>query len=120
MTKKLSMPMMTIRVAPDLCIGRPPSEVRQALLDAVIDLSTPERCPTLNELCRASKVGVIAARQTVSNMLRAKVLVIVRRRRVSYRNRPVAEYGVPVVELVPAAAVCQVRGAVAAWLTPTA
>lgn len=71
---------------------RPPSEVRQALLKAAADLTTPERSPTLRELAAKAGVGQVAARETVNNMKRYGLLVIVRERVVDYRNRPVSEY----------------------------
>lgn len=71
---------------------RAPSEVRQALLKAAADLTTDERAPTLRELAAEAGVGQVAARQTVNNMKRYGLLVIVRERVVDYRNRPVAEY----------------------------
>lgn len=71
---------------------RPSGEVRQALLGAVAELATPDRAPTLIELATRSQVDVDAALFTVKNMVRSGALVIVRTRRVPYRNRPVAEY----------------------------
>lgn len=71
---------------------RPAGEIRQALFDAAVALTTPERAPTQLELAQHAQVGFKATRQCVSNMVRAGVLVIVRTRKVDYRNRPVAEY----------------------------
>jgi hypothetical protein len=73
---------------------RPVGEIHKALLCAVEALSTPGRCPTLAELAAHAQVGLQAARDRVPNMKKHKVLRIVRTRRVDYRNRPVAEYGV--------------------------
>lgn len=71
---------------------RPAGEVRLALLQACTQLATPERGPTLREMAAVACVGVQAAAHTVKNMSRAGQLHIARRRRVAYRNRPVAEY----------------------------
>ena len=71
---------------------RPAGEVRQALLDAALALTTPERAPTQLELAMHAQVGFKAARFAVQNMVRSKALVIVRMRDVDYRARPVAEY----------------------------
>jgi plasmid stability protein len=71
---------------------RPVGEVRQALLDAALALATLERAPTLVELAAHSGVGLTAASTTLKNMVRTGALRIPRTRRVSYRNRPVAEY----------------------------
>ena len=71
---------------------RPLGEVSQPQFEADLEQSTPERSPTLLELAKESQVGFMAARRTVDNMRRAGVLVVVRTRRVEYRNRPVAEY----------------------------
>jgi hypothetical protein len=79
---------------------RPAGEVRQALFQACQALATPDQGPTLQELAAKACVGLDAARRTVSNMQRAKLLHTPRTRRVNYRNRPVAEYA-PVVAEVP-------------------
>lgn len=71
---------------------RPPSEVRQALLKAAADLTTPGRSPTLRELATEAKVGQTTARHVVNHMKRIGLLRIVRERVVDYRNRPVSEY----------------------------
>lgn len=70
-------------------------EVHAALLQAVRELETPEQGPTLREMAHRSKVGLAAARCNTQHMVRMGVLVIVRTRRVTYRNKPVAEYGIP-------------------------
>lgn len=71
---------------------RPAGEVRKALLDACTTLAQPQQAPTLRELAAHARVGLEAARGTVSEMRRAGVVRIARTRRVAYRNRPVAEY----------------------------
>ncbi|WP_395026577.1 hypothetical protein [Comamonas odontotermitis] len=83
--------MMEAAIHTPIC-GRPAGEVRQALLQACEQLVTPERAPTVRELALAAKVSVQAATDTVKNLKRAGLLTIVRKRRVSYRNKPVAEY----------------------------
>jgi hypothetical protein len=75
---------------------RPAGEIRQVLLTAVGELTTPDRGPTLYELACHTKVGSEAARRTLDNMRRHGAVHIPRTRRVSYRNRPVAEYGLSV------------------------
>lgn len=71
---------------------RPAGEIRQALFEAAVALTTPERSPTMLELAHHAKVGYVAARRTVDNMKRAGVLVPVRQRVVDYRAKPVMEY----------------------------
>lgn len=71
---------------------RPTGEIRQALFDAALALTTPERSPTMLELAHHAQVGYVAARRTVDNMRRAGVLVPVRPRVVDYRAKPVMEY----------------------------
>lgn len=71
---------------------RPVGEVREALFNAALVLTTPERAPTLLELAHHARVGYAAARRTVSNMRRAGVLEPVRDREVDYRHKPVKEY----------------------------
>ncbi|MDB5850645.1 MAG: hypothetical protein JWP29_4397 [Rhodoferax sp.] len=71
---------------------RPGGEIRAALLKAAHELHTASQGPTLQELAAKACVGLSAANMTVRNMCRAGHLAVVRERRVSYRNRPVAEY----------------------------
>ena len=82
---------------------RPVGDVRQALLQACMELATPTQGPTLRELAAKACVGLDAARRTVSDMHRAQQIRVLRERRVAYRNRPVAEY-------VPAAMLPQEGG----------
>jgi hypothetical protein len=71
---------------------RPAGEVRLALLAACKQLATAERGPTLREMAAMACVGVEAATHTIKHMSRAGQVRIARKRRVPYRNRPVAEY----------------------------
>jgi hypothetical protein len=75
---------------------RPPSEVRTAVLKAVVTLATPERGPTLQEInaavCSEIPVGTDTVRRYLDNIKRSGAVCIARQRRVDYRNRPVAEY----------------------------
>lgn len=93
---------------------RPAGEIRQALLRAACQLATQERGPTLQEIASTAQVGFAAARRTVDNMCRAGQLrCISDRRKVTYRNRRVAEY-------IPADPACQadsteLSNAIAAW-----
>jgi hypothetical protein len=76
-------------------VGRPRGqhgEVAQALLDAMAELVTPERAPTLLELAHAAQVGRLSAERTLGNLVRCGTVSIVRRRWVTYRSSPVAEY----------------------------
>ena len=74
---------------------RPKGEVHLALIEAVKALATPDRGATLRELVAHSCVGLVAARHTLHYLVRSGALVIVRTRRVPYRNRPVSEYALP-------------------------
>lgn len=71
---------------------RPLGEISLALLGAAQELSTPDRGPTLAELAAHAQVGYDAATATVKNLTRHSRLRIVRKRRVPYVNKPVAEY----------------------------
>ena len=71
---------------------RPAGEVSQALLQAAHALATAGGGATLRELSAKACVGTEAARRAVDNMKRQGRLHVVRTRRVTYRNRPVAEY----------------------------
>src|SRR4051812_21248800 len=97
---------------------RPTGEVRQALAQAAAALTTRESSPTLLELARHSQVGFMAARRTVDNMRRAGDLVVVRTRKVDYRNRPVAEYAAPEQLEELEVQRCALREAFANWATP--
>lgn len=95
---------------------RPAGEIREALLSSCRSLVTAERAPTMRELATHAQVGNEAARRTVENMARYRVLVKVRERVVDYRNRPVNEY-------VPADMVQEAHGFVdlaAVWSAQTA
>lgn len=75
--------------------GRKPGEVSQALLQAVQRLSVEGKGATLQELAAQTGVASCAARRALDNLRRAGRLCILGYRRVSYRNRPVAEYALP-------------------------
>lgn len=77
---------------------RPRSEEATALLQTALRLSTAGRGVTLAELASHSQVGKASARVLVSNFKRRGQLRIVGLRRVSYRNRPVAEYAPALAE----------------------
>ena len=79
--------------------GRPAGEVRQALLraaGALVDelraTGAPFRGPTLQEIRARANLGRVDARTCIQNCTRSGALQIVGERRVSYRNRRVAEY----------------------------
>lgn len=97
---------------------RPAGEVRQALFESALALSTPTSSPTLLELALHSQVGFMAARCTVDNMRRAGVLVVVRSRKVEYRNRPVAEYCPPKRLEAMGVQRCALREVFGTWQTP--
>lgn len=92
---------------------RPAGEVRMALLGACAALATAEQGATLRELAAHACVGMDAARRTVSDMRRAGVVCVLRERRVTYRNRPVAEY-VP-AGLLPVGEPAALAGVFTAW-----
>ena len=96
---------------------RPLSEVAQALLSTANRLSAAGRAVTLADLAAGACVGQQAARTTVSNLKRHGHLKIVGLRRVSYRNRPVAEYALAVVEAerVSASAGVDLGRCLSAW-----
>lgn len=90
-----------------------------ALLEAAKALATPDRGATLRELAAHACVGFAVARYMVAGMARRGALVIVRTRRVPYRNRPVAEYALPIqsdeIEPLPS---CTLAAAFSAWREP--
>ena len=75
---------------------RPATEVRQAILQAVSTMATPQRGVTLQEInqavCSQMPVGTDTVRRYLDNIKRSGAVCIPRERRVEYRNRPVAEY----------------------------
>lgn len=77
---------------------RPAGEISLAIEQAVEQLWTPDRSPTLAEIAAhlvAVGVAFKAIRNTVGNMKRYGRLVQVRERKVPGRNRLAAEYGRP-------------------------
>jgi len=79
-------------------IGRPPGEVRHALLDAIGTLAAahaPGHGPILLEIAQAANVGRVAAMATLDNLVRAGKVVLVNRRWVAHSRKPVAEYALP-------------------------
>ena len=92
---------------------RPRSEEATALLQTALRLSAAGRGVTLAELAAGACVGQQAARHTVSNLKRHGHLKIVGLRRVSYRNRPVAEYALAAADAEP-------MRAPLVWLWPAA
>jgi hypothetical protein len=90
-------------------------EVRTALLKAARQLATQDRAGTLQELAHAAQVGIDAARRTVDNMRRAGELERVRWRRVSHRNRPVAEYAPAAAEQATDEAVIDIATLLNVW-----
>ena len=71
---------------------RPLGDISLALLGAMVQLRTADQAPTLRELALHTQVGLDAAEAAVKNLSRHGHARIVRRRRVGYVNRPVAEY----------------------------
>lgn len=94
---------------------RPAGDPRLALLKAAADLTTAARSPTLRELAARACVGQEAARRTVENMKRAGLLVIRRKRRVDYRNNPVAEYAPKEGTHIPESTVAEWNAVFASW-----
>lgn len=94
---------------------RPAGDPRQALLKAAADLNTATKSATMRELITRSCVGREAAMHTVRNMKRAGLLVIVRTRRVDYRNRPVAEYAPKEGVHIPESTVAEWNAVFASW-----
>jgi hypothetical protein len=84
---------------------RPVSEPHLALLQAAqalrCEYAASGRGATLLEMVHRSQVGYTVARALVPKMTRAGHLHVVGERRVTYRNRPVAEYAPPATEAVP-------------------
>ncbi len=79
-----------------LKVGRPAGDVHLAMLQAAQAIRNERResgqGATLLELVHRSQVGYQVARKLVPSLKRRGQLQIVGERRVSYRNRPVAEY----------------------------
>uniref|UniRef100_UPI0025865922 hypothetical protein n=1 Tax=Comamonas sp. TaxID=34028 RepID=UPI0025865922 len=76
---------------------RPAGDISKALLQAVKELTTPERAPILKELAAHAQVNEEVASRTLKNMKRDGRVCIPRTRRVPWCIRSVAEYGLPVV-----------------------
>ena len=94
---------------------RPVGEIREALWNAAVVLTTPDRAPTLLELAHHARVGYSAARRTVDNMRRAGVLEPVRDREVDYRHKPVKEYSPCGRHAAASRSSCPLRDAISSW-----
>ncbi|RMX06728.1 hypothetical protein D8I35_09510 [Corticibacter populi] len=79
---------------------RPAGEISAALLQALERRAGQGL--TMRELAEAAQVGSDAARRTLDNLRRHGRVRIAGQRRVSYRNRPVAEYALPDPRQAPA------------------
>ena len=95
---------------------RPAGDPRLALLKAAADLTTAARSPTQRELIARSCVGREAARRTVDNMKRTGLLVVVRYRKVDYRNKPVAEYAPKEGIAIPESTAAEWSAVFAKWV----
>ena len=94
---------------------RPVGEISLALLGAMQELRTPEQAPTVRELALHAQVGIDAATETVKNLRRHGHVRIVRRRRVDYVNKPVAEYE-PASSVNEGAGLVDLGDVMSAWL----
>lgn len=77
-------------------MARPREEKSLALLDALAKFVAQGQSPTMLELAHASLLSVGDARMLLGGLTRGGHVVITGYRRVHYRNRPVAEYGIAV------------------------
>lgn len=93
---------------------RPAGDISKALLQAVKDLTTAERGATLREIAQAAELDVTVARRVIPDMKRYGRIRICGERRVQGRNRPVAEYGMPLAR-AEAANDFSLTVAIAAW-----
>ncbi len=94
---------------------RKAGDSRLALLKAAADLTTVTRSPTMRELAERACVGRVAAAHTVKTMRKAGLLVIVRTRKVDYRNKEVAEYAPKDGVAVPEATAAEWNAVFGAW-----
>lgn len=74
-------------------MARPLEEKTTAVLEALEAFLTEGAHPTLRELAHRALVSTRDARWSLSSQVRAGRVQITGRRRVPYRNKPVAEYG---------------------------
>lgn len=91
-------------------------EVSQALLQAVAAAATEDSGPTERELAALARVGRLATKRALSNLVRAGTLMIVRRRPVAYSNKPVAEYAPPVPIVLPFAGIAALVELMPMWV----
>ncbi len=94
---------------------RKAGDSRLALLKAAADLTTAARSPTMREMAARACVGRDAAKRTVDNMKRAGLVVVVRQRKVDYRNRPVDEYAPKEGVTVPEATAAEWNAVFGSW-----
>ncbi|MEC5213302.1 hypothetical protein RCH06_001848 [Polaromonas sp. CG_9.5] len=94
---------------------RPRSEEATALLQTALRLSAAGRGVTLAELAAHAQVGKASARVLVPKLKRRGQLRIVGLRRVTYRNRPVAEYAPALTEATQLPGWVEVGACLAGW-----
>ena len=76
-------------------MARPREDKSLALLDALAQKVAQGQQPTMRELAYGALLSLRDARMILNGLVRGGHVVIIGFRRVHYRNRPVAEYGLP-------------------------
>ncbi len=94
---------------------RPAGEINTLLVAAIERLTTPDQGPTLDELARATQVAKDKASQMLKVMKFRGRVCIPRTRRVEGRNKPVAEYALPVAQGAANDAVMGLAAAMRVW-----
>lgn len=94
---------------------RPAGHFSQVLLQAVEQLAAPERGVTLQELADHTQIAKAKAAQMLKAMKFHGRVSIARTRRVDGRNRPVAEYALPVPQDAANDVVMNLSAAMRIW-----
>lgn len=95
-------------------MARPRGEITIALLATLEHFNQCGHQPTMRELAHQAQASIKDTRNSLNGLVRAGHVEIRAFRRVAYRNRPVALYGLPSIEeATPTAQV--LADAIKAW-----
>lgn len=96
-------------------MGRPRGEITTTLLAVLAEFNQAGHQPTLRELAYRAQVSLKHTRYSIGSLVRARHVEIQGFKRVPYRNRPVALYGLPPAGADAAQTTQALADAMGAW-----
>ena len=96
-------------------MGRPKGEITTTLLAVLAEFNQAGHQPTLRELAYRAQVSLKHTRYSIGSLVRARHVEILGFKRVPYRNRPVALYGLPAAGTDVAKATHALTNAIGMW-----